>query len=68
MKLARHDIETALWRKLESYLEQRMETLRQTNDGDLDPMQTARLRGRIAELKSMLALSKDEPTVAAEDS
>lgn len=67
MKLARHDIETALWRKLEEYIEQRMDVLRKTNDGDLEPMQTARLRGRIAELKSILALSKDEPNQEAAD-
>lgn len=67
MKLARHDIETALWRKLEEYIEQRMDVLRKTNDGDLDALQTARLRGRIAELKNLLALSKDEPAQEVAD-
>lgn len=39
----------------------RLEVLRASNDGDLDSIQTARVRGRITMLKELLALSQDEP-------
>jgi len=67
MKLDKHETQTALWQKLESHLSGRLADLRTANDGDLDPIQTSRLRGRIVELKALLALSKDEPALVTED-
>jgi hypothetical protein len=67
MKLEAHEKQTALWQKLESYIEQRIDTLRRMNDSELDPIQTARLRGRIVELKALVALSKDEQPLEAVD-
>ena len=67
MKLDKHETQTALWQKLESHLSGRLADLRTANDGDLDPIQTARLRGRIVELRSLLDLSKDDLTLVTED-
>ena len=50
---------SALWRKLRKNLEQRLDTLRAQNDGDKDERATAMLRGRIAEVKTLLTLGDD---------
>ena len=48
-----------LWRRLEEYLDERLIALRKENDGDRSELDTAKLRGRIAEVKSMIALGKE---------
>jgi len=45
---------------LKVHIEERLQKARERNDGDLDPVQTARLRGEISCLKRLLALGKDE--------
>lgn len=50
---------SAFWRKLEDYCEDRLEVLRKENDADRSEIETARLRGRIAELKSLISLGKE---------
>lgn len=50
------DRESALWKKLEPYMTRRLEMLRRRNEADLNDIETAKLRGRILELKSLLAL------------
>ena len=67
MKLEKHETQTALWQKLESHIHTRISDLRSNNDADLDPVATARTRGRIAALKDLLSLSQDE-TVSGGDS
>lgn len=62
MKLDTRDIQSALWVRLRAHLQERMDLCRRKNDGDLDPDETARLRGRIAQLKEILAL--EEPVQA----
>jgi len=57
---------SAVWQKLKPYLETRLETLRRQNDGQLTPDQTAKVRGRIAEVKGLLSLGTDKPQVADE--
>lgn len=60
--------DSALWKKLQAHFEARLATLRARNDAELDPVKTARLRGRIAELKTTLLLAQDGPTKpSAED-
>lgn len=49
------------WRRLEKHLTDRLQSLRVQNDGDNSYEATAKLRGRIAELKAMLALAQDIP-------
>ena len=50
-----------LWGALVKHLETRLTTLRTENDRDLDVTGTASHRGRIAEIKALLSLDKDEP-------
>ena len=54
---------TPLWRKLSRQLDERLATLRQQNDADLTPEQTEKQRGRIAEVKRLLAYGADTPII-----
>ncbi|PPD48369.1 MAG: hypothetical protein CTY14_02080 [Methylotenera sp.] len=55
--------QTALWIKIKAHLEARLETCRKQNDGDADAVQTAKMRGRILEIKSFLALENTPPSL-----
>jgi len=44
-----------LWRKLETHLQNRVVILRAKNDGPLDALQTATIRGQITEVKALLS-------------
>lgn len=57
--------QAALWAKLRKHLEEKLEACRKQNDGELDPIQTAKLRGRIVEIKSFLALENPPPSLKA---
>lgn len=59
--LTKNDIASAAWQKVKGHLEQRIDDLRTQNDGALSELDTARLRGRIAECKALLALEQDLP-------
>lgn len=50
------DFASLTWKAIVERAEQRLDTLRARNDGELDPIATAKLRGRIQELKELLAL------------
>lgn len=63
MRLTEQEIHSAVWIKLRDHMADRLEALRCQNDGDLDPLATARLRGRIAAIKELLALGQP-PTPA----
>lgn len=68
MTLTPNDRASALWLKLRAHMADRLETLRAMNDGELEPIATAKLRGRIAEVKNLLALDEDdEGTAQPED-
>ena len=69
MTLEPHETRSALWLKLQGHLTAQLVTLRQKNDGALSHEDTTRLRGRIAQLKEILALSQTEPVqgVATDD-
>lgn len=58
---------SAVWLKIKAHLEERLEKVRLQNDADLTPDQTAKLRGRIAEIKSFLALENPPPSIKAND-
>lgn len=49
------DKNSPLWHKLDAATKGRLESLRRQNDGDLDVLKTAILRGRISELKKLRA-------------
>jgi len=61
--LTQDEKESRLWQKLIKHLEDRLQTLRLQNDGDRSETETARLRGRIAELKAIIGLDKDLPEI-----
>lgn len=54
----------ALWKKIQVQLVERLNMLRLRNDGNLSPDVTAKTRGRIAEVKRMLAFG--DPDAASE--
>lgn len=49
------------WAVLRLNLQAELDMLRNKNDSDLDPVQTAKIRGQISHVKAMLALEKDLP-------
>ena len=61
------DFRSETWRALEDVANSRLDDLRRKNDGQLDAMQTAHLRGRIAELKTLLTLAKPDPALVADE-
>lgn len=59
--------QSALWKRLKAHLESRLAKKRVQNDNaKLGEVQTARQRGRIAEIKYLLALDKPAPEREAE--
>jgi hypothetical protein len=48
-----------LWRKLTAHFESRLADMRQQNDGQRSDIETAHLRGQIAQIKSLLALNSE---------
>ena len=60
MTLSDYERHHALWKKISDHLAEQVRVLRAKNDGDLDPIETARLRGRISAYKEIIALG-DEP-------
>lgn len=53
------DWNTATWVKLGNEYKQRLTTLRKELEGDLDENKTAKVRGRIAEVRRLLALPQE---------
>ena len=69
MKLSTLEKQSAAWLRLDAYMNEQLKSLRLQNDGELSAEATARLRGRIAQLKTILALGEDrEPVQAGIDS
>lgn len=63
MKLDHNDITSQLWIKLKAHWEKELETLRFQLEGDKPDLMTAKLRGRIAEIKTNLSLAHDKPVL-----
>lgn len=61
MTLTQGDVHSALWMKLSEHYESRLQELRAMNDADRNDVDTARLRGRIAEIRDFLALANSQP-------
>lgn len=56
--LTSSDANSATWERIKKHLEERIERHRRENDKGLSMEDTAKLRGRIAELKYLLDLDK----------
>lgn len=67
MKLTEQELQSAVWKKLEAHITSRIESARCQNDGELDAIATARLRGRIGAWKELLALGQPGPAQAEVD-
>jgi hypothetical protein len=67
LTLSDHDRHSALWKKLSEHLADQIRVLRAKNDGDLDLVETARLRGRISALKEIIALGDPPSPVMVAD-
>jgi len=59
-KLEPHEKQSAVWKKISGHLEERIDTLRKKNDGQLDMGQTAGIRGQISAYKSLLVVGEPE--------
>lgn len=59
-RLAPHERTSPLWLNLERHMQQTLAELRALNDTSLPPERTEKIRGRIEQLKALLALA-DEP-------
>jgi hypothetical protein len=59
--LSTEDKRSPLWGRLMARCERRLADLRIQNEGDKSEVETATLRGRIAEVKALLALDKELP-------
>ena len=60
MTLTEYEKSSALWLKIETELQERLQIYREKNDTARDPLETAKLRGTIALLKEILAWSEDQ--------
>lgn len=61
-ELTREERDSSLWKKLDKHLNERLDIARRQNDLDSSVEATAKLRGRIQELKSFIALGREEAT------
>lgn len=58
------DVNNPLWAKLKKHMEHELAVLRERNDSTkLDERGTAETRGRIAQLKELIALADPQPGV-----
>lgn len=64
-KLEPHERQSALWNRFSKHLEEKLFDVRAANDGDKDPVQTAKLRGQIGLLKALIALGNEPVKPAA---
>lgn len=55
------DKQSGLWVGLTEHMKERIRRLQQELESSLGPEETANRRGRIAELRALLALEKDPP-------
>lgn len=61
------DFRSETWRAFEALAQDRLDKYRRKNDGQLNAEDTARLRGRIAELKELLTLATPSPALVADE-
>lgn len=61
--LTEHEKAHPIWAKVEAFLGQRLESLRKENDKDCDERETARRRGAINEVKTLMALGRETPNL-----
>jgi hypothetical protein len=63
LKLDEIEKTSSLWKKIEGELTARLAALREQNDSDRQHDDTAKIRGRIAEVKAILSWAKVDPKI-----
>ncbi len=66
MKLTEAELSSPLWEKLEKHFKERLQILRAENDKSLNDTDTAKLRGRIEEVKKTIALGTPQEEIEIE--
>lgn len=66
-RLDRLDLDSRTWKRLRAHLEGQLHKARRQNDNDIDPIRTAKLRGRILVIKDLLALGDPQPRQVVAD-
>lgn len=56
--LVQEDFKSPAWQRIKDHIETRIDLLRTMNDAPNNEIQTANIRGAIAELKALLNLAK----------
>lgn len=56
--LTDRDRDSDLWRRILAHLNQSLDSLRKQNDSPAGEVETAAIRGRITQLKALIALDK----------
>jgi len=59
--LTPQDKSSAVWSKLLAFMVQQREELRIKNDGPLEALETASIRGQIRQLSILIDMDKDRP-------
>jgi hypothetical protein len=62
MNLLEHERKSPLWQKLRKHFENELMSLRERNDADLTELETARLRGKVKQVKEFLLLETPAET------
>jgi hypothetical protein len=63
MTLNEIDRHSALWQKIDKEITERLDVLRQRNDGDLNEVETATLRGTIKAFKEIQQWGRPDPDI-----
>lgn len=66
MTLSKAERNDPLWLKLKADYESRLAQLRASNDKDMSETDTAKLRGRIAELRRIIDMGAEKPVIEVE--
>jgi hypothetical protein len=56
-----NDRKSPVWQKIESYLKEELQALRERNDIPMYPDKTADIRGEIKAIKKLLSKTKEKP-------
>lgn len=62
-KLNSIEANSELWRKIKEHLDWQLKCLRERNDGNMNELDTAYLRGQIKHIKDFLTLESDREAV-----
>lgn len=62
-----NDLQTAVWRKIKEHTEAKRAKARTRLEGDLDPVETAKVRGELKAYRNLLALGHPSPAPDAHE-